>query len=146
MAGSWTVVGSPKHAEKILIQVISAIGPSWPAVHCTEVADPAGCEDVPVDGGGEAPLLLLGVHAVEDAVPLAHEQPAPVKAVDCRPLQRGPAAGANVYNKHFSVIFAVAVSCVPGGRTPVPVLLLLAGDLLLHVEAGEWVCQLGPGQ
>ena len=59
------------------------------------MADPAGGEDVPVDGGGEAQLLLLRVHAVEHAVPLAHEQPAPVKAVDCRPLQRRPAAGDN---------------------------------------------------
>ena len=32
MAGSWTVVGSPKHAEKMLIQLISATAPSWPAV------------------------------------------------------------------------------------------------------------------
>ena len=34
VAASWTLVGSPKHAEKMLIQLISAIGPSWPAVHC----------------------------------------------------------------------------------------------------------------
>ena len=59
------------------------------------MADPAGGEDVPVDGGGEAVLLLLRIHAVEHAVPLTHEQPAPVKAVDCRPVQRGPAAAAN---------------------------------------------------
>ena len=33
MAGSWTVVGSPKHAEKMLIQLRSPTAPSWPAVH-----------------------------------------------------------------------------------------------------------------
>ena len=32
MAASWTLVGSPKHAEKMLIQLRSPIGPSWPAV------------------------------------------------------------------------------------------------------------------
>ena len=33
VAGSWTVVGSPKHAEKMLIQLRSPTAPSWPAVH-----------------------------------------------------------------------------------------------------------------
>ena len=36
MSGSWTVVGSPKHAEKMLIQLISATAPSWPAVQWAE--------------------------------------------------------------------------------------------------------------
>ena len=34
VAASWTLVRSPKHAEKMLIQLISATAPSWPAVHC----------------------------------------------------------------------------------------------------------------
>ena len=34
VAASWTLVGSPKHAEKMLIQLISATAPSWPAVQC----------------------------------------------------------------------------------------------------------------
>ena len=33
VAASWTLIGSPKHAEKIPIQLISAMGPSSPAVH-----------------------------------------------------------------------------------------------------------------
>ena len=33
VAASWTLVGSPKHAEKMLIQLISATAPSWPTVH-----------------------------------------------------------------------------------------------------------------
>ena len=32
VAASWTQVGSPKHAEKMLIQLRSPTGPSWPAV------------------------------------------------------------------------------------------------------------------
>ena len=33
VAASWTLVRSPKHAKKMLIQLISATAPSWPAVH-----------------------------------------------------------------------------------------------------------------
>ena len=32
MAASWTLVRSPKHAEKMLIQLRSPTAPSWPAV------------------------------------------------------------------------------------------------------------------
>ena len=35
MAVSWKGVGSPKHAEKMLIQLRSAMTPSWPTVHCS---------------------------------------------------------------------------------------------------------------
>ena len=31
---SWRLVRSPKHAEKMLIQLRSPTEPSWPAVHC----------------------------------------------------------------------------------------------------------------
>ena len=30
----WPLVRSPKHAEKMLIQLRSPTEPSWPAVHC----------------------------------------------------------------------------------------------------------------
>ena len=43
MAASWTLVRSPKHAEKMLIQLISATGPSWPAVHCHGLSAALNC-------------------------------------------------------------------------------------------------------
>ena len=35
MAASWMIVRSPKHAEKMLIQLRSPTAPSWPAVNCS---------------------------------------------------------------------------------------------------------------
>ena len=35
VAASWTLVRSPKHAEKMLIQLRSPTAPSWPAVNCS---------------------------------------------------------------------------------------------------------------
>ena len=35
VAASWTLVRSPKHAEKMLIQLITPTAPSWPAVQWT---------------------------------------------------------------------------------------------------------------
>ena len=42
MAASWTLVRSPKHAEKMLIQLITPTEPSWPAVDWTEDTDLSG--------------------------------------------------------------------------------------------------------
>ena len=46
VAASWTLVGSPKHAEKMLIQLITPTAPSWPAVQCIVMI----CDLVLVDG------------------------------------------------------------------------------------------------
>ena len=46
VAASWTLVGSPKHAEKMLIQLITPTAFSWPAVQCIVMI----CDLVLVDG------------------------------------------------------------------------------------------------
>ena len=43
VAASWTLVRSPKHAEKMLIQLRSPTEPSWPAVQCWTPPLPISC-------------------------------------------------------------------------------------------------------
>ena len=40
MSFSWTLVRSPKHSEKMLIQLRTPTAPSWPAVQCIAPCDP----------------------------------------------------------------------------------------------------------
>ena len=71
MAGSWTVVGSQKHAEKMLIQLRSPTAPSWPAVQCRAgLSGTTLIDKVMFSNGHTYLVMVIHGHTLDTDTPL----------------------------------------------------------------------------